>query len=551
VVNINNNKEGVSNLVKSIRVLDWLFVCILILLVVGIAIGGGFLDSAAHPQEDAAMLMRYSQNLAQGYGIVWNVGEAPIDGATDFLYMALIAGLDKIGIPLETAARGVLLASHILTALIIYIAVRKLHGASPWVALISAAFLAVGNGLVYTHAFFGTPFFTLFVCVTWVFAYQMVKNGSSHLNSLLFAVSALVMGLIRPEGVLIAIFMLLAILYMLGLKESKKAILYFIGIFAIFGGLYFFWRWHYFGYPLPNPFYIKGGGLLSLSGLYDSITNVVIISLPFSLAMLLGFWSSKTTRYTIFTLIPIVGFTLIWVLLSDPLEYYRRFQYPILPIILISWPPLLYGIREKWNLPKLSGLNRRSRVVLILLTVIISLGVLYYSVRDNTLAISNHHRDGRYDVAIMLDEYSHKNYSIATTEAGLLPYYSNWRAIDTYGLNDQWIAHNGGITKDYLELNNPEIIMLHGLFSPITPIEQEERKWFSMVMTLKEYAEENGYILAASYGDSPYDTHYYYVWPDFPDSQEIVQRIQSMDYYWYVTGEKSINYALLSPKYPQ
>jgi ADP-heptose:LPS heptosyltransferase len=26
------------------------------------------------------------------------------------------------------------------------------------------------------------------------------------------------------------------------------------------------WRWQYFGYPLPNPFYKKGGGTLHLAG---------------------------------------------------------------------------------------------------------------------------------------------------------------------------------------------------------------------------------------------------------------------------------------------
>src|SRR5271157_1860440 len=54
-----------------------------------------FVRSAPHPYEDAAMLMRYSENLARGHGIVWNVGEKPVDGATDFLVMVLVAGLVK------------------------------------------------------------------------------------------------------------------------------------------------------------------------------------------------------------------------------------------------------------------------------------------------------------------------------------------------------------------------------------------------------------------------------------------------------------------------
>jgi hypothetical protein len=133
---------------------------------------------------------------------------------------------------------------------------------------------------------------------------------------------------------------------------------------------------------------------------------------------------------------------------------------------------------------------------------------------------------------------------MATTEAGLLPLYSNWKAIDTWGLNDQWIAHNGEITESYLELYRPHIIMFHAYFSPIVP-PRGEGAWFAMVMVLKNYAEKNGYSLAAAFGDSPHDTHYYYVRSDFPESAEIIRRIQDTDYFWFDTGKKSTNYAML------
>lgn len=54
-----------------------------------------FIDFSIPPFEDAAMIMRYAQHLAGGHGIVWNIGEAPVDGATDFLFMAASAGLSN------------------------------------------------------------------------------------------------------------------------------------------------------------------------------------------------------------------------------------------------------------------------------------------------------------------------------------------------------------------------------------------------------------------------------------------------------------------------
>jgi hypothetical protein len=66
-----------------------------------------------------------------------------------------------------------------------------------------------------------------------------------------------------------------------------------------------------------------------------------------------------------------------------------------------------------------------------------------------------------------------------------------------------------------------------------------------MVKKLEAYAEEREYILAASYGDKPQDTHYYYVRPDFPESETIVSRIRSMDYRWHASGKTCVNYAVL------
>ncbi|MFX1277692.1 MAG: hypothetical protein ACFFAT_21950, partial [Promethearchaeota archaeon] len=42
-----------------------------------------------YPHEDAAILMRYAKHLGEGHGIVYNIGEKPVDGATDFLFMVL------------------------------------------------------------------------------------------------------------------------------------------------------------------------------------------------------------------------------------------------------------------------------------------------------------------------------------------------------------------------------------------------------------------------------------------------------------------------------
>src|ERR1700712_3810043 len=61
------------------------------------------------PFEDAAMLFRYAENLAHGWGIAWNAGQPPglTDGATDLGFVLALAPLTLLG--LSTAASAVLL----------------------------------------------------------------------------------------------------------------------------------------------------------------------------------------------------------------------------------------------------------------------------------------------------------------------------------------------------------------------------------------------------------------------------------------------------------
>ena len=156
-----------------------------------------FVNFNIPPFEDAAMLMRYADHLAHGYGIVWNIGQHPVDGATDFLFMVSVAALMKIGVPLGRAVRVLGLFSVAALTLLIYFVNRKLWKAHIAFAALSAIYLAVGTGLTYVAAYFGTPFFALFAALTWTLALLLIQKENPPLwLSLLFALSGLVTGLI-------------------------------------------------------------------------------------------------------------------------------------------------------------------------------------------------------------------------------------------------------------------------------------------------------------------------------------------------------------------
>ncbi len=510
-----------------------------------------FIDFAIPPFEDAAMLMRYAQHLAAGHGIVWNIGEPPVDGATDFLFMAASAGLIKLGLTVGQSVRGIGFASHLLTVLIIYWTNRRIHNGSIPASFISGLYLAVGTGLSYVSAYFGTPFFALAAASTWTLGLNLMKESQPRWwLSLAFALSGLVMGLIRPEGVILASLILLSIVLMRGLNDSISIIFVFGAVFLTLGGFYFLWRWDYFGYPLPNPFYKKGEEGWDWAAFNSSLLNALRLCLPVAFAFIVAFRSKETTKTAIAYLVAILGFAAAFGLISDEMNYGARFQYAIVPIAVMSWIPLIGNIR----LEALDQIQVRERAAYIVALMGLAGGIVYYSWFQNCfLALHQqscdrpYERDGRLEMAQMLSDFRGKGYLVATTEAGLIPYYSGWDAIDTWGLNDQFIAHNG-LTAEYLDSKKPHIIMFHDYYSPLVPPRLTEanlaQRWFNMTILLKTYAEDNGYVLASVFGDSPYDTHYYYVRPDFEDSERLVKRISEFrDYYYPTTGKRSINYA--------
>jgi hypothetical protein len=504
------------------------------------------LDMSGRPEEDAAMLLRYSQHLAAGHGIVWNVGERPVDGATDFLFMALVAAVHALGASLESSARGLGLLAHAATVLLVFLGARALGAGRPW-ALVPAAFLAVGPGLRHLAAAYGTPLFALAATVSWLLACRLADaaEGQEGRPALAFSIAALAMGLSRPEGVFLGAFMLLAALAARGGQGSRVAVGRFLLVFLTLGLAYFLWRWHYFGYPLPNPFYKKGAGLLHWHSLRMAWRDLWSLGWPFVALLPLGLLVRGARRAAFFATLPVLLFVALWVLISDETNYVMRFRYPLLPVILLGCVPIGGRLWERLSAsaPRVAPALTRGAWPLAL-----ALAALLAWSEHREYRFVAPQRMGLYDAALVLRDYAPRGFALATTEAGLLPLYSQWRAVDAWGLNDQHVAHQGGIDEAYLDRYRPEVILAHAYFSPGVGDHGERverrslgRPWYRMVMTLKGYAESHGYELAACFGRNEWDTHYYWVRRGFPQSAEIVSRLRGLDYYW--DGEPTVDFA--------
>ncbi len=312
----------------------------------------GYLAGVA---EDAFITFRFARNWVDGFGIVWNPGEVPVEGYTNFLWLVLSAGFQSLGIDPVRGAQWAGVAASLATLVITWRFGVVLLGWSPIGALLPCAFLAVsgpfaawaGAGLE-TNAFGALLLGGLFL-VLLGFREQRQRDLMLGFGALLLAM------LTRPEGILVyglVVFVLL--LAGAGAGRSAAATLRLLApavsatlsVFAV----YFAWRWSYFGYPLPNTFYAKTGGgteqyLRGASYVLQFGLHYIVPWLP--ALLLLRFWQrgvgAHETEVSGGVRLPIVaaaavfmayGLAIVW-LGGDYMAMYRFFV-PVLPFLYLT-----------------------------------------------------------------------------------------------------------------------------------------------------------------------------------------------------------------------
>ena len=414
--------------------------------------------------DDAWITFRYSHNLALGNGPVWNVGEQ-VEGYTNFLWMVLIAVAMKLGF----GGIGISILIGALAGLATLPLTYWLAETGPYrgrLPIISAALLVLlaadGSFATWSIAGLETSFYTMLLTAGLLcFVLMLERNGAAEerlalASGLLFTLAALT----RPEGLLAyAIgFAFLLLRAVRGRGFGRYLLLYLAPGIVIYLP-YFIWRWSYYGWPLPNTFYNKvGSGWAQIqrgltyegkfrdrhSELFFVIPLIALISqkltyrLAFLFSIVLGYWA-----YIIY-----VGGDWDWAV--------GRFFVPILPALIVlnaDGLKSLYRAIVGWHSSPpnedAAANPPRTRKWLLVGLGVITLAVVSYSVYDRTsthgeqpnLSYYQSVAAALYSCAQYIDNHSQQSDLIATTAAGVLPFYSNRRYLDALGLTDEHIAH--------------------------------------------------------------------------------------------------------------
>lgn len=413
--------------------------------------------------DDAFISFRYAVNWARGLGLVYNPGER-VEGYTNFLWVILLAIGVRLGIDITLASKVLSLLSAVGTIAILLLFKMNTAGSShrDFIAQIFPAllFASMSSQARYVVSGMETLLFTFLLSLA---VYLHLYSGNPFLSGLIFAILALT----RPEGVL---YFVLALLYQM-IRTSSKHVFAFAGAFVGLYGIYFLWRYLYYGYPFPNTFYAKVGGLhwARIQRGWDLLCRVLswwgiwpILALAFievstrlfyfiRFRPLSSWWKSsfsdrKTAEVAaefidgkalFFSAVILAIFLYFIVVGGDFIVWFGpRFLLPVLPLLLLLCADGLL------HLSQIAPVLLR-RALRLILPVILFLNAWYHSWPGHfsSMEAFSVQMRGWAEMGRWIAANTPEDATIATDAAGLIPFYSERYSIDMFGLTDLHIAH--------------------------------------------------------------------------------------------------------------
>ncbi len=253
-------------------------------LISGAVVGLAFLLHAFYlsvPAEDAFISYRFATHLANGHGLVWNVGAPPVEGYTNFLWVVLCALPLLVGLDVVLFSQIAGVAAGLASLWVTHRFARDLLDLPRGPALLACGMLAVsGPFAAWSASGMETGLFTLLVLTGCLGFAGWLRSGDGR--SLALAPPALLLAtLTRPEG--FAVFVLLGGLgALLCPAPERRRLGLALLAYALPFLAYFAWRYGYFGFPLPNTFYAKTGNTLPqyLRGLQYVFVFVLHFAVP-------------------------------------------------------------------------------------------------------------------------------------------------------------------------------------------------------------------------------------------------------------------------------
>lgn len=409
--------------------------------------------------DDGAFFLRYAENMVKGEFWVWNLGEAPVWGASAPLYPLIIALPMALGVSPESAIVGVglALASASLAAVTLMLG----HRFGFITAFGFLAFLTLATSMMYfSGAGLETPLtIALLASALWTLLYK--PNGW---------VIGLIAGLIIVNKLdLVPVGGLLILAHWIQDKRFPRVA---IIVALVIGSAWYGFAWWYFGAPVPNSFLTKS--------LHQSSQPKTIDWTWFGMFL---FWAGVHKWFTglsafavwhrgreLLPLVVLLGGTLMVHLIAYtvkfPFEPYNWYAMPAL-FSLVVGAAIGLGVLSEVVSRLVSAKSLAAGTVAVLV-----LGLVFItSIEEEKIAtnhikmFASHHEFDRAEAGRWVDANTPENF-VVYTMWGNPAYYSQRRVLDGSFLNRKFEE------LDLITKYRPEILILQNNpgSTPMAPV---------------------------------------------------------------------------------
>ena len=429
--------------------------------------------------DDAFISFNYGLHLANGFGLVWNIGQPPTEGYTNFLWVLIIACLFLLKLDPVISTKLISLFSVVVIIILFWFISNDIfeNQENRYITFSVSTIFFLINPLTAIHTVSGLETMTyafLLLGVVYV-AWKTILSPNSKFIWL-FAFLALLLSLLRPEGILISLGLILSIIYVFyrnnkSIKINSLLPVLILYLLTILINMIF--TFSYFHELLPLSFLVKtihGNSFSTISELLFALTYIASFMLIILISLFTRYQRTESQnikqnyKYFLFTLIlAVILADIVYMFTELIMNYGQRFFYPSFVLLYIAFgiaiSIILNEINNNVNKKLLKNTTRMILYSFIVLLLLIP-DSSFLTDLNNAHDYGNSLNQANIALGKALTQFSKDDYTVASSDAGAITYFSRWNQLDMDGLNDKFIADHGVAPITYVETKNPELVIL-------------------------------------------------------------------------------------------
>ncbi len=396
--------------------------------------------------DDALISLEYAKNIGLGHGAVFNPGER-VEGYTNFLWIALLVPVFEASRWLGgDFVRASVLTSTLLAAFdvgLVFLVGRQLWGGKR--GALAAGLCAVGLCVVdNSYVVWAMLAMENHLVVFWMLLCVHLRGTSVRHREIWIGLVLAALQMTRPDAALFSVAFVGSELAGVRERAALFRIVKLAAVAVAAYATYFAWRFAYYGFPLPNTYYVRLGGA-SFDGWGRGLDYVAEFLRARGYVPLLALGAARFLRE------PAIRTLYVWSILHVAYVVYvggdfypgQRFLVPLIPALGLLMGRGVAGLVDSiaWRRVAPASVAAVSLGLAVVALLGIERGPGKTEVERWGSAVEQQHQG-----VLWLAQHAPPGSSIFEGRIGSMGFYTPLYVHDFFGIIDPTIAHGETVT---------------------------------------------------------------------------------------------------------